>query len=485
MSEVSTLPPQNAQENARGAPESHWTRQVYYGLTGKVWARIGIVAALLITLFWPNLRRLFFKTAPFIGEPNWGHSFFVPLIGLYYLYLNREALLAPAPVTRQKHKSVTARGVAVWIMLQMIFVGALAMVWGYKPSAFEGQGSMIALGALAAFAAATSALCWWENAESMAERLWASSSTWLGFFLVIWGIWFYSWGIYPGSNDFFKDVAMVITLFGVVALLGSWRVMKTAWFPLAFLFCALPWPQLIYSKVALPLQEIAATAAVFTLKAFGMEAQRFGTKMFINDRPYDVAEACAGLKSLMTFISVAAAVAFLSVRPLWQKLLITASAVPIAIFCNMVRVTGIGLLSSWDQRWSESFAHMFVGLVLLIPAFFLIMLVGWILDNLFIEEADRKATAKKSVIEVQRPAARPAARAAAATASARTAAATATAPAKPAAQVGSHDPLAATNQDLAEATRRMMANQSRRTAPKATPQHAPQQTPQGRKPEGQ
>jgi exosortase/archaeosortase family protein len=107
-----------------------------------------------------------------------------------------------------------------------------------------------------------------------------------------------------------------------------------------------------------------------------------------------VAEACAGLKSLMTFIAVAAAVAFLSFRPLWQKVLVTLSAIPIAIFCNMVRVTGQGMLDYYvSQKWSESFAHQFAGMVMMIPAFFLILLVAWILDNVFIEEVDKRELA--------------------------------------------------------------------------------------------
>ena len=64
-----------------------------------------------------------------------------------------------------------------------------------------------------------------------------------------------------------------------------------------------------------------------------------------------------------------------------------ASAIPIAIFCNVMRVTGTGLLDHYaSEKWSESFAHQFIGLLMMVPAFFLILLVGWILDHLFIEE---------------------------------------------------------------------------------------------------
>jgi exosortase/archaeosortase family protein len=96
----------------------------------------------------------------------------------------------------------------------------------------------------------------------------------------------------------------------------------------------------------------------------------------------------------MTFITVGAAVAFLSNRPLWQKIIITLSAIPIAIGCNVLRVTGQGFLDLWSHELSEGFAHQFAGIVMLVPAFFLILLVGWVLDQLFIEEVDEAPVVK-------------------------------------------------------------------------------------------
>jgi exosortase/archaeosortase family protein len=113
-----------------------------------------------------------------------------------------------------------------------------------------------------------------------------------------------------------------------------------------------------------------------------------------NWRTLNVAEACAGMRSLMTFISVAAAVAFLSSRPLWQKIIVVMFAVPIAIFCNVMRVSGQGLLDRYvSHSLSENFAHQFVGLIMLIPAFLLILLVGWVLDQIFVEQIDRRVVA--------------------------------------------------------------------------------------------
>jgi exosortase len=405
--------------------KSHWPERVYYGLKGITWLRIGIIAALMVLLFWPNLRRLWLKTNPVTGEANWGHSFFVPLIGLYYLYLNREALLSRA---RPQILSFQQKALGVWLQLQLAIWGVVFLAWAYYPVVFDDwrrrlliQGPAGALAALSLLYLFTwgslrgpRAMRLRDIVRALADR----SASWFGFCAMLWGIVFYAWSIWPGQNDFFKDCAMVVTLFGVVLFLCGWAVMRVTWFPIAFLTCAIPWPGLVYSWVAMPLQELAASVAAGVLSATGVQAMRTGTKLLIgqgaNLRVLNVAEACAGLKSLMTFVSVGAAVGFLSARPLWQKVLITAWAVPIAIFCNVIRVTGQGLLDHYvSYELSNSFAHQFVGMIMLIPAFFMILLVAWVLDNLFIEEADkhgiRGRTAKSAgtatdlVIEIPLP----------------------------------------------------------------------------------
>lgn len=299
------------------APDRNHTRSA---LSPSAWLKIAILGVLMFLVFRFNLERLWRKTNPFTGELSWQHSIFVPLIGLYYLYVNRDQLFA-------------ARVAPAWSGLLILLLG------------------------LAVF----------------------------------------EYGIYPGRNDWTSDCGMVITLFGVTLLLCGWDVMRVTWFPILFLFCAIPWPGLIYSKVALPLQQLAANGAVLVLRIGGVEASCTGTKIYMGgfgstQRTLNVAEACAGLRSLMTFISVAGAIAFLSIRPLWQKLIIMASAVPIAIFCNVMRVSVQGLLDHYiSPELSEGFAHATVGMIMLLPAFFLILGVGWVLDQLFIEEAEEPA----------------------------------------------------------------------------------------------
>jgi exosortase len=350
----------------------------YLGLTATTWAKIGTIVLLFAALFWPNLRRLWYKTNPFTGEANWGHAIAVPLIGLYYLYIHREELLRANP--RQFIWDRFLRPTRIGVAVGMIACGVVA----FLANTFI-TGTVLmnvrdilvsATDALGILGVLVLALDW-----SLA--------------ITLFGIGLYVYGIYPGQNDYIKDLGMVVTLFGICLLMCGRDVMKIAWFPVVFLICALPWPGLVYSWVASPLQALAAHIAVEVLKLTGVNAATSGTKILIAasgtkpPRMLNVAEACAGMRSLMTFISVGAAVAFLSARPLWQKLTITFSAVPIAIFCNVMRVSGQGLLDHYlSESWSEGFAHQFVGLIMLVPAFFLILLVGWVLDQIFIEEAE-------------------------------------------------------------------------------------------------
>ncbi len=344
---------------------------------GVAWGRVLVIVALMVGVFWPALRRLWLLTVPIIGDANWQHSFFVPLIGLYYLYLNRDELLK---------------------------VQIKPMLWGpfRRPTRIGVGGGMACVGAVG----------WWLAGENAYVLTVAQALVFYGALVValdwglgttLFGLFTYAYGIWPGQNDFVQHSAIVVTVFGVTLLTCGWGMIRVTWFPILFLVCAIPWPPLVYSWVALPLQELAATVAAGTLRVTGVEAFRSGTKLFIGDgltqRVLNVAEACAGLKSLMTFVTLAGAIGFLSNRPMWQKILITASAVPIAILCNVLRVSGQGLLDHYaSPKWSENFAHQFAGVIMLIPAFFLLQATGWFLDNLFVEEVDKRGIGQRAAM---------------------------------------------------------------------------------------
>lgn len=216
---------------------------------------------------------------------------------------------------------------------------------------------------------------------------------WAGLLVIAGGIALFVCGIGVGANfvqfgPYLQDLGMLITLLGCVLAIFGWPTVRVASFPIAYLLCALPWPPYVHDALTLPLQKLAATASVRVLQLTGMNVEQAGNTIHIltasgMDRALNVAEACSGMRSLITFIAIGLAVAFLSARSLWQKIIISLAAVPIAIACNVFRIVGEGLLDQHVSRsLSEGFAHSAVGVVLLAPGFALFLMVGWMLDRL-------------------------------------------------------------------------------------------------------
>ena len=381
---TSTAPTAPLADSASTGPPARWL-----GLRPAVWGQIGFIALLFVLLFWPNLRRLWLKTNPFYGSEwgDWSHSMLVPILGLAYLWLRREELLS-APV-RPLLADGSSR--ARWLGGALAFVGGI-FAWQLFALPFMSElpvGLPVIGGNLSPYIS-SAALGVAVLGLLVLALDWGLGTLAAGLLLMAYGIW-------PGQNDYLKDMGMILTLFGVVLTLTGWAVMRIAWFPIVYLVCAIPWPGLVYTKIAIPLQYLAAKVAVVVLNIAQVDSMVEGTRIVIEKsdgvtRILNVAEACAGMRSLMTFITLAAAMAFLSLsRPMCQKLIIIASAVPIAIFCNVMRVSGQGLLDVYvTEQASEGFAHQFAGMIMLIPALLLLLGVGWVLDQLFIVEEDEE-----------------------------------------------------------------------------------------------
>jgi len=248
----------------RGEPSDIAADPLVLGIRRSTWIQIGVITVLFSALFWPNLRRLWDKTNPFYGEANWGHAMCIPFIGLYYLYVNREKLLSPAPIDQPAGSKL---GLRVWAMLTLALFLPLVLIR-------EELAKIFVPAAIAAMtvAAVLLPLCLRRASRPLIERVDLHSAGWFGGFIMFFGIAMFQYAIFPGQNDFLKDLGMVITLFGVVLAMSGWGVMKVAWFPIAFLVCGLPWPGLVYSEVAEPLQQLAANVAVWTLQLTGVEA---------------------------------------------------------------------------------------------------------------------------------------------------------------------------------------------------------------------
>lgn len=162
--------------------------------------------------------------------------------------------------------------------------------------------------------------------------------------------------------------AFLLSLAGLTLLVGGRRLFWEARWILVFLVLMVPFPGKLHNLISGRLQDGATSGAVFTLELLGVDVLREGHVLVLNGAtPVAVAEACSGLRMLTAFIMVAAVMAFLVERSVWQRATLVISSIPVAIICNLIRLVVTALLFMWtDSATAELFLHDFAG-VLMMP----------------------------------------------------------------------------------------------------------------------
>ena len=193
----------------------------------------------------------------------------------------------------------------------------------------------------------------------------------------------------------YGDALIFIAAIGATTLfVGGWAVLKQTWLPIAYLFFAVPLPGRLYTQMTQPMQEWAAWVAAIVLNVIpGLEAMLRGVVIDViyRGQPLElslqVAEACSGMRLLMAFVALGVAMAYLHYRPLWQRIVLLISTVPIAILCNVIRVLITALIYIfWDPQYAQGIYHDLLGMLMLPLAFLFYGLIAWLMSNLFIDE---------------------------------------------------------------------------------------------------
>ncbi len=167
----------------------------------------------------------------------------------------------------------------------------------------------------------------------------------------------------------------VLTLMGLVLLLAGQRVFKILLFPMMFLFLMVPLPQSLVNIIAFPLQLVAAGWAVGSLQSFGIPALLEGNIIHLAHTQLFVAEACSGLRSLMALLTLGVVLAqFFRAGRIVQQSILVASAIPIAIVVNAVRVSLTGVLThNFGREAATGMIHEFQGMITFSMAFVLLL----------------------------------------------------------------------------------------------------------------
>lgn len=244
----------------------------------------------------------------------------------------------------------------------------------------------------------------WTQREKLA-RVPANSSVLWGGAAILLGL-FALWAGIAGAELYTQRLSLILLLAGIVVYFWGFKLLQMLLVPLALLFLAMPIPAIIFNKIAFPLQLFASRCAVWSMSMLGIPVLRQGNIIELkplnsfDTKKLEVVEACSGIRSLMTLLTLAVVFAYFTHTPddfnkpgtrlgwfrsywFWRAVILVSSAVPIAILTNAFRVSGTGVLAHYyGTEVADGFFHSFSGWAIYIVAFILLFGIGIILDRL-------------------------------------------------------------------------------------------------------
>jgi len=244
----------------------------------------------------------------------------------------------------------------------------------------------------------------WAQRDKLARAPAHASVLWGGAAVVV--ALFALWAGVAGAELYTQRLSLLLILAGVTLYFWGFTLLRLLLVPLTLLFLAMPIPAIVFNKIAFPLQLFASRCAVWSMNMLGIPVLRQGNIIELkplnsfDTKKLEVVEACSGIRSLMTLVTLAVVFAYFTHTPskddpvhakpfgwvrsywFWRAVIIVGSAVPIAILTNAFRVSGTGVLAHYyGTAVADGFFHSFSGWAIYIVAFILLFGIGMILDR--------------------------------------------------------------------------------------------------------
>jgi exosortase len=173
-----------------------------------------------------------------------------------------------------------------------------------------------------------------------------------------------------GAELFLTRVSLIGVIAGSILFIWGRDHFRTLLFPVAFLLLMVPLPALIFNQIAFPLQLVASEAGESAIAAAGIPVLREGNMLHLPSRTLEVAEACSGIRSLVSLLMLGIVLGYFTEKGTGARVLIAIAAVPIAILANATRVAGTGFAAEWiNPAAADGFFHTFSGWLMFIVAF--------------------------------------------------------------------------------------------------------------------
>ena len=234
----------------------------------------------------------------------------------------------------------------------------------------------------------------WTKRDVLRETV--ASPSWGGVAVVAAGLLVLFLGVY-GAEMFLSRISLVVLLGGLILSFGGRQFLKELQFPLLVLLLAIPIPAILFSQITFPLQILASKLASDLLPVFGVPVLREGNVIQLSSLSLEVAEACSGIRSLMSLFTLSVFFGYFMEKSVARRTVLALASIPIAIAANAVRIFGTGMcVQYWNPDKAQGFFHEFSGWVMFLVSFACLFIVHLAMDWL---PRNRRPHEKRSLLD--------------------------------------------------------------------------------------
>jgi len=220
----------------------------------------------------------------------------------------------------------------------------------------------------------------WQRRDELAAL--PRKTAWWGIALLAWAA-LQAYVAMLGAELFLQRTAFLISLVGMLLVMGGTTLVRKLTFPLVLLLFMIPIPGVIYNEITFPLQLFASQVAESVLSLIGIPVLRDGNILELANQKLSVAEACSGIRSLLSLSFLSLVYAYFFDSKVWMRWVLLFGTIPIAILANAGRVTITGILAERNPELAEGLFHEMEGWVIFMIAMVMLAILHFVINRVY------------------------------------------------------------------------------------------------------
>lgn len=176
-------------------------------------------------------------------------------------------------------------------------------------------------------------------------------------------------------------LSMLVVLVALILYFYGTKTLRAIAFPVFFLMFMIPLPLYMIVNISFQMKLFAATIAAKILNLLGLQAIRDGSVIKLHNTFVVVDDVCSGLRSLISLTALGSIFAYMINAPMYKRLLLFLTTIPIAVITNVCRVVLLSVFSeTWGAEVTKGFLHDFTGFMVFALAFAMLYMIGRLLE---------------------------------------------------------------------------------------------------------